>query len=198
MTEQYYTLDTSLFDGQFRYFGKDPVQVRGKVHQSEEQYHLHKAETEIEPITMLRGTRHYIHCKPFVLVPDIRLTIGLYPQQSETGAIGEVLEAHQQKHKEVEIGQAQAWYYPTDKVLVLWECFLFEFARDKPLLEDVNMKSLWEGFTRFLLQQFPEAARITTPHHDPIFDTEEYHQFLSSLGYGPVAKAAWGKSIDRE
>jgi hypothetical protein len=38
---------------------------------------------------------------------------------------------------------------------------------------------------------------ITTPHHDPIFDTEEYHQFLSALGYQPVAKAAWGKSLEQ-
>lgn len=37
MDEQYYTLDTALFDGRFRAFGDDPVHVRGKVHQSDEQ-----------------------------------------------------------------------------------------------------------------------------------------------------------------
>jgi hypothetical protein len=197
MTEQYYTLDTSLFDGQFRHFGSESVQVRGKVHQSEERYSLQKAETDIEPITTLRGTRTYIHMKPFVLVPDIRLTVGLYPTPTAEGAIGEVLEAHERKHREVEIGQAQAWYYPTDKTIVLWECFLHEFVRDKPLLEDPNMTALWENVARFMQERFQEATRITTPFHDPLFETEEYHQFLSALSCQPVAKAAWGKPIEQ-
>lgn len=45
-----------------------------------------------------------------------------------------------------DIGNAQAWYYPQDNVLVLWECFLSEFARDVPLLRDTNMANLWTGF----------------------------------------------------
>jgi len=28
-------------------------------------------------------------------------------------------------------GNAQAWYYPADRVLVLWECYLYERARKK-------------------------------------------------------------------
>jgi hypothetical protein len=192
-----YTLDTSLFDGQFRYFGSEAVQVRGKVHQSEERYSLQKAETDIEPIKTLRGTRTYIHMKPFVLVPDISLTVGLYPTSTEQGAIGEVLEAHERKHREVEVGQAQAWYYPQDRLIMLWECFLNNFVREKPLLEDPNMRYLWENVARFLQERFPEATMITTPFHDPLFDNEEYHQFLSALGYEPVAKAAWGKSIEQ-
>ena len=197
MAEQYYTLDTSLFDGQFRYFGSELVQVRGKVHQSDERYSLQKAETDIEPIQTLRGTRTYIHMKPFVLVPDITLTVGLYREPQSTGAIGEVLEAHERKHREVEIGQAQAWYYPQDRLILLWECFLNNFVRDKPLLEDPNMRYLWENVARFLQERLSEATRITTPSHDPLFSSEEYHEFLRSLGYEPIAKAAWGKSIER-
>ena len=87
----YWTLDTSLFEGQFTYFGGSPIYVRGKVHQSEERSSLQKAETDIEPLQTLRGTRTYIHMKPFVLVPDITRTIGVYPQPVPTGAIGEVL-----------------------------------------------------------------------------------------------------------
>jgi len=198
MNDPYYTLDTSLFDGQFRYFGDELVLVRGKVHIEQERYRLREADRDIEPITMLKGTRQYIHLKPFVLVPNITLTIGLYQQPTTEGAIGEVLEAGEQKHREVEIGQAQAWYYPADTTIVLWECFLHEFVRDGPLLEDSNTWDLWEHVARFLQEQFPEASRITTPFHDPIFETEEYHEFLRSLGNGPVAKAAWGKSINRD
>jgi hypothetical protein len=112
MNDPYYTLDTTLFDGQFRYFGSELVQVRGKVHQSEERYSLQKAETDIEPIQTLRGSRTYIHMKPFVLVPDITLTIGVYPQPVPTGALGEVLEAHEPKHREERLGS------PADHPLV--------------------------------------------------------------------------------
>ena len=59
------------------------------------------------------------------------------------------------------------------------------------------MKASWVNVVRFLQERFPEAIRITTPFHDPLFETEEYHQFLSALGYQPVAKAAWGKPIER-
>jgi hypothetical protein len=174
MNEPYYTLDTSLFDGQFRYFGSELVQVRGKLHQSEEQYSLRPAEQDIEPITALKGTRQYVHMKPFVLIPDITFTIGLYPQPGPGGAIGEVVGAQERKQREVEIGQAQAWYYSQDHLIVLWECF-----------------------ARCLQEQFPEATRISTPWHDPLFENEEYHEFLRSLGYEQIAKAAYGKSIEQ-
>lgn len=197
MDDPYYTLDIALFEGQFRYFGQDPVQVRGKVHQSEERYSLTRADRTIEPVTHLHGTRIYVHMKPFVLIPDIRLTIGLYKEPLSDGSIGEVVSAHEQKHKEMVIGQAQAWYYPQGHLIVLWECFLDKHARDKPLLEDPNMKALWESFGRFLTERFPEATRITTPWHDPIFEDEEYREFLRRLSYEQAAKAAYGKSLAR-
>ncbi len=202
--QPYYTLDTSLFAGTFRYFSRrnEPVLVRGKVHKSEEQYSLRHAETEIVPIKTLTGERTYFHMKPFVLIPDIRLTIGLYkkPKQyaDQEPAIGEVINSYEQpRMKEQEIGQAQAWYYPPDKTIVLWECYLYEFVRDTSLIEDPNMRDLWQGVERFLLTQCAGAERITTPSNDPIAETmEEYQQFLGALSYQPVAKAAWGKPIE--
>src|SRR2546425_3186349 len=95
--QPYYTLDTSLFEGRFRYFSRrnEPVFVRGKVHTSTEQYSLRQAETEIVPIKTLEGERTYFHLKPYVFVPDIRLTIGLYNKPKryadQDEAIGEVL-----------------------------------------------------------------------------------------------------------
>jgi len=65
------------------------------------------------------------------------------------------------------------------------------------LLEDANMRALWEGFARFLQKRFVGATKITTPFHDPLFETEEYHQFLHALGYEQVAKAAYGKSLEQ-
>ena len=37
-----------------------------------------------------------------------------------------------------EIGQAQAWYYPADHLLVLWECFLEDpFRQDEPTADEL-------------------------------------------------------------
>ena len=33
----------------------------------------------------------------------------------------------------------KAWYYPEDRVLVLWECFLESFVRDRALRKDEHM-----------------------------------------------------------
>ena len=51
-------------------------------------------------------------------------------------------------------------------------------------------------FEQLFSQQFPEATRIVTPFNDPIAKSiEEYQTFLRSLGYEPVAEAAFGKEI---
>ena len=57
---------------------------------------------------------------------------------------------------------AQAWYYPTDKTIVLWECFFEERFRKDPLPEDLNMQKLWQSFERYLLQMFPQASTLAT------------------------------------
>jgi hypothetical protein len=195
MSDNYWTLDTSLFEGTFRYFGPDPVQVRGKIHTEQERYHKSDISQEITPVSITSDTRTYLHMRPFVLIPDLVLTIGLYQQPAPSGAIGEVLKAQERRHKEVEIGNAQAWSYP-DGTLVLWECFLHDFVRVNPLPGDPHMQALWTGFETFLLQQFRQAKQIVTTSHDPMFDTSEYQEFLTALGYTPVAKAAWGKAIE--
>lgn len=195
MNDPYWTIDTSLFTGQFRYFGNEPVLVRGKAHTEQERYCKSDVNLEITPISITQGARIYLHLKPFVLVPDLVFTIGLFPQAAASGAIGEVVGAQEKRQKEVEIGQAQAWYYP-DGTLILWDAFLHEFVRDAPLPVDANMRSLWESLERFLVQQFPAARQVVTTAHDPMFDTGEYQAFLAALGYARVAKAAFGKSVE--
>jgi hypothetical protein len=84
--DSYWTLDTSLFTGQFRYFSAGPVLVRGKAHQESERFSLSPGERDREPVKQLAGTRQYIHLKPFVLVPDMILTIA-YRQRQDLAAL---------------------------------------------------------------------------------------------------------------
>jgi hypothetical protein len=101
-----------------------------------------------------------------------------------------------QGFREAQVGNAQAWYYPTEKALVLWECFFEERFRKDPLPEDANMQKLWQSFERYLLTKFPQASTLATPFNDPIAESiDEYQAFLKSLGYSPIAQAAYGKRI---
>jgi hypothetical protein len=186
----------------FRYYHSEPRKVWGKIHVSNEQYFdVHQ---EIVPVANPRkGNRASVMLHPYVLEPILTLTVGLYKKPKhyadQDEAIGETLGRPKQEGvRDVQVGSAQAWYYPDDKLIVLWECFLENFVRDHALLNDPNMKKLWHGFERFLMEQFPKATRIVTPFNDPIARSiEEYQAFLRSLGYEPVATAAFGKPISR-
>jgi hypothetical protein len=138
---------------------------------------------------------------PYVLEPKLTLTVGLYTQlkkyADQESSIGEVIGSNSEGFREVQVGNAQAWYYPADKTIVLWECFLFEerFRKD-PLSQDANMQKLWQSFERYLAQKFPKAEILATPFNDPIAESiEEYQAFLKTLGYSPLAEAAYGKKV---
>ena len=140
---------------------------------------------------------------PYILEPEMFMTVGMYPKPKhyadQDEAIGEVLSTHVKGMRQNQVGNAQAWYYPQDKFIVLWECFLDSQVRNiKSLTEDMHMPKLWKAFEQWLSKQFPEASRIATPFNDPIAKTiEEYQTFLRTLGYTPIAQAAFGKAIEK-
>jgi hypothetical protein len=201
MLDDFWTHDIVLFDGVFRYYHQKPRPVRGKIHTSEEPYRLNAFEQDIRPIETLKGTRTYVMMHPYVFEPILTLTVGLYKkpkQYADQGeAIGETVGGLKQEDvRDVQIGSAQAWYYHNDHILEIWECFLESRFRTHPLVDDPHMRKLWQGIEMWLVKQFPQARRIVTPFNDPIAHSiEEYQTFLRSLGYEPVAKAAFGKKL---
>ena len=65
-----------------------------------------------------------------------------------------------------------------------------------PFATDTNMQQLWQSFERYLVQKFPQALTLATPFNDPIAESsEEYQAFLKTLGYSPLAEAAYGKKV---
>ena len=110
--------------------------------------------------------------------------------------LGKTINSRVEGVRHHDIGNAQAWYYPEDKTICLWECFFDAGIRQHPFAEDVQMNKLWTGFEDWLKKQFPEATRIVTPFNDPIAHSiEEYQTFLRTLGYETLAQAAFGKSL---
>ena len=88
------------------------------------------------------------------------------------------------------------WYYHEDKTIVLWECFFDSRFHKHPFPADTNMQNLWQSFEHYLLKQFPQATTLATPFNDPLAESiDEYQMFLKSLGYSPIAEAAFGKGV---
>ena len=179
MEDAFWTQDTLLFEGTFHYYRDKKLPVRGKIHISEEQYDFHNLGHRLERRYLKNGkgrrTYHLLH--PYVEQPNIVLSMAVQPKHyADAGA-------HVAGLRHEDIGNAQAWYYPQDKVLVLWECFFLDFARDVPLLKDTNMANLWIRFEQWLLTRYPDAERIVTPYADPIWNIKEYQAFLRARGY---------------
>lgn len=170
----------------------EPYGVRMRVHEDREVY----AEShEIVPVAP-RGERAYFQARAYVLLPDVRVTVGLR-EPAGGGGIGEVLSSEYAGVRPLEVGSAQGWYYPAERTLVLWECLVDQRYRERDPLHDEALRVLWEGWERLLVGRSPGARRVVTPSWEPLYERPAWQRFLESLGYGPVAERAFGKQLAR-
>jgi hypothetical protein len=166
---------------------------------SEEEYNFNEFghSLERESLKSAKGTRTYMLMHPYVKVPNLVMTVALYPKPkhyADAGeAIGKTTGTSVEGFRDWKIGNAQAWYYPEDKVIVLWECFLDDYVRDVPLLKDNNMTLLWTGFESWLIARY--AERIVTPNADPLWEMKEYQSFLRNQGYNPERPGLFAKRL---
>ena len=166
--------------------------IRLHLHQSEETaYHGES----LFPIAVKRGdTKTYFHAKPYILIPRMTFTIGLTRPKVDSDEIGRVIGSDVKQLQEQELGNAQAWYYPAEKALVLWECYLFEpYAKQDPR-NDPLLAALWQGFEKLLLKELPNTTRIYT-EYEPIYENQVYKTFLAKQGYRPLEKGAFVKEV---
>jgi hypothetical protein len=197
--DEFWTERLQLFTAQFPTYYTKPQKVWSRFHSSEETYS--KWRSEIIPLKKKKGNRTYVMMQPYVLTPNLTFSFGLYDTPKhyadQDSAIGKTIgQPKTEGYRENQVGNAQAWYYPADKTIVLWECFFDGHFRKHPLAEDANMQNLWKGFEHWLIKKFPKATTLATPFNDPIAESiEEYQAFLKTLGYSPIAKTAFGKKI---
>lgn len=191
--DDFWTHDHQIGEGVFY---RQPQAIRLKLHQAAERFD-HAGDPEIIPLQHHRGERLYFLAKPYILVPDVRVTMSLYPYPTpgDQGAIGEVASSDWEGMKHEEIGSSQAWYYPADQTLVLWEVDLHPRHHQEHPVGDPNLTAVWQGFERVLLEHCPDAKLLTTPVDDPNYERDAYQEFLRSQGYQPMAQAAFGKQI---
>ncbi len=129
-------------------FWRGEYTVRLKVHESAE---TRGGSIDLLPPRGYRGERLYFHAKPYILLPDVRLTVGLYDAPRGRD-IGRVRDVRWEGMRHQEVGQAQAWYYPGLRLLQIWECYLEEPYRQKEPTGDPALAVVWRGFERFLLE----------------------------------------------
>ena len=191
--DEYWTHDLLLGEARI---GRETAAVRLKMHVSDEPYRS-RAAADIVPLAHSVGRATYLHAKPYVLEPAITLTIGLFPTPADQGVIGEVERADWEGMRHREIGNAQAWYYPADRLLVLWECYLTDWCRQENPLTDPALAVVWTGFEGLLRDRFPAAARMVTPSWEDLYEKVDWQQFLAGQGYAPVSPKAFGKELAR-
>jgi hypothetical protein len=177
--------------GEAALFSDASYAIRMRLHTETERV---TSRRELVPVTQ-PAERVYLHGKPYILVPDITLTVQLHPEPDPAGAIGTVTGSEWLGMRHEDIGQAQAWFYPADRLLVLWECFPEERYRtsDDPR-EDRTLHALWTGFEALLRNRFPDSAHVVTTWED-VYDRPSWQAFVEQRGFRPVAPAAFVKDL---
>ncbi len=170
--------------------------IRLKLTKSNETYRNRKE--LLFPLTSRSGRRIYFGARPYILVPQITLTFVSTPPKADSDAIGRVTSSDVTQLQELYIGDAQAWYYPAEKALVLWECFLHQRYSQQDLLTDSLAATLWQGFEQALLkfEELRSAERIYTTYED-IYERPVWEQFLAAQGYRKVERMAFLKEVGR-
>lgn len=183
--DPYWQLDLAIGEGHF--YRDQLFTIRLRLHTSEEKFRDHQ---DLVPLVHKTGQRTYVLARPYILEPEITLTLGVYPKPTEQGAIAEVVGSDWVGFRHRDIGNAQAWYYPADRLLMVWECYLFEWCYQEDPRTDENLKALWTGFERHLLGQFPGTQQIVTPAWEDIYQRALWQEFLILHGYRPLTKGA--------
>lgn len=190
--EPYWQEDLAIGEGRF---SGELSTIRLQLHTAEERRASHQ---EIVPIPHKPGqriARTYVHARPYILVPEITLTIGTFAEPTEAGAIGKVLSLEWEGMRHELIGNCQAWYYPQARTAVLWEAFLEDRYRQENPLEDEGLVALWTGFERVLLERFSGVERMATPSWETLYERELWQGFLQARGYAPFNEQAFVKEI---
>lgn len=171
MEEQYWQEREDWGDVELETGKRMPLFAR--IHDERENYSHYSIRTELGlNVSSLRGERDYIHVRLEREVPRIRLTILLGKsmlaldqiREERESQIGVVAGSRRTGADYLVVGSCQAWYYPADRILVLWETKLYESNKQAVAPVDNRLlRDIWQKFEKWLLNRFPQAERIATP-----------------------------------
>jgi len=149
------------------FFGHDLRPVIARSHIAEERFRGRGSET-LFTLTEREGQRTYVQTRFVTQKPQLPAT---------------------------PIGDAQAWYYPADRTIVLWEVLAAPpFQTDDPR-EGLFYRSLWRLYEDFLTRRFAGADTLLTTWED-VYDRGVWRSFLQALGYHQTQPAVFLKRLD--
>ena len=134
--------------------GTVPVRFRADV--ADEPYRAHTPQREFVPLSVASGIRTRIIGQPYLRDRD--------------GVVRR-------------IGEAEAYFYHEDAVLLLWRCRLLEPFRAADPAADRNLHVLWESFEHLLAVHFPLARATVTPAWSRPYPSEQWRAFLVIHGF---------------
>ena len=197
--ESYWQEDVGI--GEIEFQG-DHYPLWMRLHRSREAFREHR---ELTPLEHTTGERLYLHAKPYILVPDFRLTVALNEpmmppngngrRRPGAGQIGQVLSSERVGWRSRDLGNAQGWCYPADRIIMLWECFLEDWCRRPDPVEDPLLERSWVSFEYALIGMLPQAERIATPSWEDLYPRDVWRTFLVQQGYEPESPAVFGKAL---
>ena len=88
----------------------------------------------------------------------------------------------------IETGSAQAWYYPVERIIVLWEVIFSPWA-----FHETEKLTVWRVFERYLWTCFCLAQEMVTTRTDPAYDISEIAQLCIALKFGEPPENLWVK-----
>jgi hypothetical protein len=150
------------------HFGHAAWHVHARTHIATERFRGRGSET-IFTLSEREGERTYVQSRMFINAPP--------------GTT-----------REERVADAQAWWYPADRTLVMWEILPEERFRKPDPREDLMLRELWLRYEAFLSATFPRANRLLTTWED-IWEREQWQGFLSAIGYVKTAPAVFGKTL---
>lgn len=179
-----------------------------KIHDATEDYSHYSIKTELGlKLKSLRDKRFYVHIRLETPQPRIELTflpgrnmLDLDRTEKEREEeIGVVIDSRITGTDYRAVGSCQAWFYPEDRILVLWEVLLYESDKqNNPPVENKFLRETWQQFEKWLLTRFPQTERIATPGWEPAYSPEEWSKFLIELGYQPFGEEGRAIKIIRK
>ena len=197
--EPYWQEEVSLGEVEFQ---EDHYPLWMRLHRSRETYREHR---ELVPLRESSGERLYIHARPYILVPDFRLTVRLKEPASlpngnghrppEARRIGQVLSSERAGWRSHDLGNAQGWCYPNDRLIMLWECYLEDWCRRPDPTDDPLLSQVWDLFEEQLVAGLSDAERIVTPSWEDLYPREDWQAFLQGRWYEPESEAVYSKDL---
>jgi hypothetical protein len=126
------------------------------------------------------GQRMYFLARPYILTPDLRLTVGIPhpsadPSERRPGQIGEVIASEWVGMRHTEIGHAQAWGYPADGA--------------------TSSTGTGAMIPRSTRASSSCGAASSGRSWADIYDVDRWQDFLRSLGYVSFTNRAFVKEL---